>query len=242
MKKTLCVEGWRFLPHSFSLVNMWQCLQLVEDERLQLFHHDVPFCTSEWKPHYGMFDLERERRLRRLPKANDDTKADIVYRISFPYDYSPSRAERLFVFGTSEFENITYIMLKGQFWFDSNTKVITPSQWSREGFLRSGVPDDSVVVVPHGVEPAFFRPLSAEERTALRKTKGWHDRFCFLHIGVMTQNKGMEVLLKAFSRICAKYSGVTLVLRFLTQICARKQAWVNLPCSDIGSEYSSLPI
>jgi hypothetical protein len=28
-KKSLIVEGWRFLPHSYAIVNQWQLLALL---------------------------------------------------------------------------------------------------------------------------------------------------------------------------------------------------------------------
>ena len=45
--KSLCVEGWRNLNHSYSLVNQWQLLQLVDSE-IDLKHRDLAYYNTNW--------------------------------------------------------------------------------------------------------------------------------------------------------------------------------------------------
>jgi glycosyltransferase involved in cell wall biosynthesis len=91
--------------------------------------------------------------------------------------------------------------------------VVTPSAWSREGFLRSGARAARVHVVPHGVNTARFRPRPAPERDALRARHGWTDDFVFLSIGAMTPNKNIDGLLRAFAAVLAKRPRARLALK-----------------------------
>ena len=69
---------------------------------------------------------------------------------------------------------------------ESNVNVISPSNWSRNGFINSGVAPDRVKVVPHGIDPQIFRPAPAKERSRLRKRYQWSESFVFLTVGAMT--------------------------------------------------------
>ena len=42
-----CIEGWRDINHSFSLLNQWQLLQFVE-KNLNLYHRDIPLYSDSW--------------------------------------------------------------------------------------------------------------------------------------------------------------------------------------------------
>src|SRR5205085_4754178 len=90
-------------------------------------------------------------------------------------------------------------------------KIITPSHWSAAGFVRLGLRTEQVVIVPHGVDVAMFRPWP-ESRERVRKSMGLSN-FVFLHIGAMTGNKGIDVLLRAFAMVAEKKSDVTLFLK-----------------------------
>lgn len=71
-------------------------------------------------------------------------------------------------------------------------KVVVPSRWARGVLDRSGVKADYVQYV--GVDPKVYKP---EPR---KRTK----RFTFLHVGKYEVRKGIDVLLQAFNRFCAK--------------------------------------
>ena len=40
--RTLLVEGWRNIAHSYAIVNQFQCLELLKIPDLGLIHRDVP--------------------------------------------------------------------------------------------------------------------------------------------------------------------------------------------------------
>jgi glycosyltransferase involved in cell wall biosynthesis len=95
----------------------------------------------------------------------------------------------------------------------TNTRLVTPSAWSRWGLLRSGAQPERIAVVPHGVDTSLFRPASTEQRAAMRRSLGWTGRFVFLNVSAMTDNKGIDLLLRGFAQAAQANSDALLVLK-----------------------------
>lgn len=223
--KQLIIESWRSLPHSFAVINQFQCLELLRRNNIQLFHHDAPYFADYWKPTSGLFSPEEEGILRIIPPPVPDQKADVTLRLYFPFNLSPSSSRLTAVFGVNEFKIVTDDQFSGkkingaaslqEATGRSDLMIITPSNWSREGFIRSGANPDRIKVVPHGVDPAIYRPLEGEERSRVREQLKWDDSFVFLNIGAMTWNKGISVLLKSFSDVLLVHAEARLILKGL---------------------------
>jgi len=96
--------------------------------------------------------------------------------------------------------------------------VVTPSRWSAQAYYDVGFSDDQVHIVPHGVDTATFRPFP-ELRSALRRELSYtEDEFVFLSVGAMTGNKGVDVLLRAFSAVSRRFPQARLVLKGLDAV------------------------
>jgi len=216
--KDLVVEGWRFVPHSYAVVNQFQLLALDQMPGLRLYHRDLPFFGPHWQTLTGLLPEASEAALNRIPAPSALRRPDAVYRIGYPYDLSSARADRTFAFGTSELLSVTEEMLAkpgslARQMAESETVIITPSRWSKEGFVRSGAPADRVKVIPHGVDPAIFRPLDSAGRAVLRQKLGWDPYFIFLSIGTMKAGKGLRLMLKALAALAPAYPDLRLVLK-----------------------------
>ena len=86
-------------------------------------------------------------------------------------------------------------------------EVWTPSEASRQTYLRAGVAPDLVHVVPNGVDlERFTQPGSARE---IPGTKGT----VFLFVGGATIRKGIDVLLEAWARAFTSSDDVCLVVK-----------------------------
>jgi glycosyltransferase involved in cell wall biosynthesis len=215
----LLVEGWRFISHSYAMVNQFQLLELLRCGSAAVAHRDLPLPDKRWKSVAGLLRPEDETRLKSIPAPAEDQEFDAVYRICFPYDLSSSaEASRTCVFGTAEFADVpddymadrTPLAVAHR---QSNSIVVTPSQWSRGGFIQSGADPSRVVVVPHGVDPEIFRPVDAAKKRILRRRLRWPDEFMFLNVGAVTGNKGIERLLRAFAAVLEKHPKSWLVLK-----------------------------
>jgi glycosyltransferase involved in cell wall biosynthesis len=214
----LVVEGWRSSSHSYALVNQHQLLHLLDDPRFEISHADVPFYQRHWAQLEAGFAPEARARLQALPPPPAE-RADAIYRIAWPLRVHPGRAERVFLFGTCELGRFP----PGSFCGPDGTasaveprsvEIVTPSRWSREGFLRSGFEERHVHVIPHGIEPAEFLRRVPDERQQLRAALGIRpDALVFLTVGAMTWNKGIGPLLGAFTQFRLREERAVLVLK-----------------------------
>jgi len=220
IRRSLLVEGWRFICHSYAVINQWQLLALARRPLLDLRVRDVPLWEN-WPQVENLFDPARNQILRDLPVAPADYRADATLRVAFPLNFAPVPAGRVLIFGTSEFrvvprtmligvENVTDLAARDDF------VVITPSQWAAAGFRKLDLREDQIAVIPLGVATSLFRP-DAEMRATIRTDLGLRG-FVFLNAGAMTTNKGIDLLLAAFAAIAEKIPDVQLVLKGVDRV------------------------
>jgi len=217
--KNVLIEGWRSINHSYALVNQYQLLELKK-LNINLFHTDLPYFDASWNKQTNAngFDELSNQVIQSIPGTTSKSqKFDITYRISFPYRYYPSNSDRLYVFGTAENQSIDGKVLYNDL-DDSiknpNFKIVTPSNWSKVGFLKFGFQEDQIVVIPHGIDPNVYKPVSADRRKQVRDSLGLKDGdFVILSLGAMSWNKGIDVLLHAFSLLRKKFCHIRLVLK-----------------------------
>ncbi len=218
----IIIEGWRFLPHSFATVNQFQALELLKRPHLRLYHRDAPYWNNKWKPASGLLQPEKEQALRDMPAPPENDDADVTLRAGCPFNFSASRATRTITFATCEFGRLSDEVLADpnsvKTPLDSSIRIITPSRWSREGLVRSGLNPDIITTVPHGIDPDIFHPPTDSERMALRKQFGWEGCFIFLHISAMTPNKGIPDILKSLYEIGGNEPAARLVLKGLDSL------------------------
>ena len=215
----IIVEGWRFLPHSYAIANQFQLLEMLKYPHLEIFHKDIPYLDENWQPVTGLLDATAEAAIKNIPHPWASLKADATLRISVPYNFAASNTKRTCLFATTEWgilhnENfrITGAASLREGHSNSDVIIITPSHWSKTGFIRSGANPDRTIVIPCGIDPKIYKPLTKSEREALRKQLGW-DGFVFLNIGAGSPNKGIDLLLKAFSVVVESYPEARLVLK-----------------------------
>ena len=219
MAKTLIIEGWRFLPHSYAVVNQWQLLALKRRGDVEIKFVDMPYYNPKWQRHAGLFDKVEEDLLNSIPTARPGECADVSFRITFPYSFTPSSSSRTVVFGTLEYQVVIPGMIATVEAYEqarqgnTEVKVITPSRWSAAGFKTAGFDPERVFIIPHGVDTGIFRP-KPEERDGIRQQLLLGpDDFVFLAVGAMTGNKGMDLLARAFGEVHRKYPHARLLLK-----------------------------
>jgi glycosyltransferase involved in cell wall biosynthesis len=219
MAKTLIVEGWRFLPHSYAVVNQWQLLALKRRGDVDIKCIDVPYYNPKWQRQGGLFDRVDEDLLKSIPIARPDECADVSLRIAAPYDFTPTSSNQTVVFGTMENQVVFPGMIATVEAYEqarqgnTGVKVMTPSCWSADGFKAAGFGPERLFIIPHGVDTGTFRPMP-EERNRIRLQMLLEPNdFVFLAVGAMTENKGMDLLARAFVEVHRKYPHARLVLK-----------------------------
>jgi glycosyltransferase involved in cell wall biosynthesis len=218
----IIVEGWRFLPHSFATINQFQCLELLKRPHLELFHRDVPYWNKSWNPVYGLLEPAQEKALQEIPAPSGNDVFDATLRTGCPFDFSPGKSPRTVTFATCEFGVLSSDVVANESGrgipVPAGNRIITPSGWSRQGLVRSGIESSVIEIVPHGFDPCIFSAPSAAERAALRKKFGWDDCFIFLNISAMTSNKGIPDILTSLHQISAQHQQARLVLKGLDSL------------------------
>lgn len=217
----IIIEGWRFLPHSYAIANQFQLLEMLKRPQLEIYHQDMPYVSKSWRPVTGLFPQNCETALRNIPHLSQQKPTDATLRMYAPFNLNSSIANRTGTFACTEWGIVTKSIIKGmginsfaKAHVQSDTIIITPSHWSKEGFIRSGAEESRVVVVPLGVNPNIYHPLPKDERNALRQKLGIDNYFIFLNVGLMcNSSQGIGHLLKAFATIVERYPDTKLILK-----------------------------
>lgn len=231
MTNKMIVEGWRFLPHSYSIINQFQCLEILKRKEIELFHLDSPPYRSDWVSYNNLFNPIDGIALASIRSPSLNQFSDVTLRIEFPFRINLSNSKRTYVFMTSEKGYVPSYHLQPNCSLekahrDSNIVLITPSNWAKAGLERSGADSSRIKVIPHGIDPNIFKPLPEEERILLRKQLGL-DGFIFLSVGALNGAKRTDLVLKAFARVLEKYPEARLVLKGLDNIHKSKD-WLNM--------------
>lgn len=217
--KHVLIEGWRGISQSYAMVNQYQLLELGAMPGFSLQHRDLPFRYPNWNvtANDPGFPTEVRAKIEAIPPPDRDSY-DCIYRIASPYGVSDHHARRVLTFMTGEF-GVTMAHFAvaqedlGVFYRGGN-RIVTPSSWSKMKLVEFGFPEDTVAVVPHGVNPSMFSPLPAAEVAATRERLGFGaDDFIFLNLGAMTWNKGVDVLVRAFAAVRQRDRRARLVLK-----------------------------
>src|SRR5665213_2223880 len=84
LRRSLIIEGWRFLPHSYGIVNQWHLLELLRRPNIAVKVIDVPFYRAQWRAQEGLFDPRAEQILKSAKTADPNENADVTLRIFYP--------------------------------------------------------------------------------------------------------------------------------------------------------------
>ena len=169
----ILIEGWRGINHSFALVNQWQILELNKFSKIAF--KDVPYFNENWnvKNNFSGLNEKDKNIINNIKPPLDNLKYDITYRISSPFNFEYSfKSKLLFVFATTEFKNLIqedYISASPNYLKDKEDFFLhTPSNWSKDGFLKAGFRDDQILVIPHGIETNTFKLITEDEKKNIR--------------------------------------------------------------------------
>lgn len=217
-QKSLLVQGWTGINHSYAMVNQYQLLALLNEPDLAVYKQEMPLFDTRWtkdKNGAGFSDSE-QAALAAIPVFGGEALA-CVYKI-----HSPIRLAA--VTGTPEINFLVTELGLDERNFDGHSDIsayvgsggliATPSQWSKERIVDYGFPADSVYVVPHGVDTNKFTPFSAEQRQQAREALGYTpDDIVFLNVGAPIWNKGLDVILQAFFTVRQTHKKVRLLIK-----------------------------
>lgn len=223
----ILISGWSKIPHSYSLVNIFQMLEMLKMPNVQLFLREEPYYRENWKPNLDFLPKEYSEILSKIPVYNNET-VDLEYRITYPYNVS-NIVNRTVVFGTAEYSklNVDYFNfgnhnyriiddnLLSEILANSNLSFVTPSKWSKLGFDEFTT---KTTVIGHGFDPELIK-YDISKRSKLRNTYGIAENdTVFLNLGAMTGNKGIGQILQSIFVLTRIQKNVKLILKGMADL------------------------
>ena len=213
----ICIEGWRGINHSYSIINQNQLIELSKLP-IDLRFRDVSFSDKNWNNNKNAdgFSKDDKRIVNQIQKAKTDEIFDVIYRISYPFDLAKTKSKKHFVQITSE-RNTKLNIINGSPSDLSNRqylKIITPSIWSKNGLIKTGFDENQIIIIPHGVNNKIFRKISENELNNLKlKLNIKKDDFVLTNVSAMTGNKGIHFLITAYAILKQKLKNLKLILK-----------------------------
>lgn len=191
--------GDQFSRHSLSRVNREVTSRLVGT-----YQHPVEILTTE-TPELRPWGDPGLRPLAQRTGPVFTHAADIVVRHHWPPDFSRPTHGRLVIVQPWEFggipDNWVAQIVAGV------DELWAPTQWVADRYLEAGIDDDSVGVVPNGVDPFRFTPDGARYSFEIDAS------FRLLFVGGPIHRKGIDGLLRSYLRAFSRSDDVCLVIK-----------------------------
>ena len=216
--KRLIVEGWRFLPHSYAIVNQWQLLALLR-RNIVLKVVDVPFYRRSWQAQTGLFEPTAEQALRSIEVAQPAESADVTLRVFYPFTFSPSRSRLTAVFATLEQQLIRKDQVSDSREYEQLQRCPPPANVSRHAFTV--VDEDFTGLVLIGTRFSLFRrwirdvspDAGCPQPHPTSSIPILDGSSYYLPASARCPVTRIDLLLRSFAEVCRKFPDARLVLK-----------------------------
>ena len=193
-------EGDFYAHHSLAGVNRALATRLAMSGAIS-----VTPLSREAPPFAPDTAVEVERIIRSLPPLASQSKADVVVRLRWPPDLSSTGSTPLVLIQPWEYGGIPSA------WIPQIQRHVSEvwcsSTWVKECYVRSGVPESKVAVVPLGVDTDRFTPDGPAFPLATKKSRR------LLFVGGTIPRKGIDVLLRSYLDTFSADDDVCLVVK-----------------------------
>jgi GT2 family glycosyltransferase/glycosyltransferase involved in cell wall biosynthesis/predicted SAM-dependent methyltransferase/ADP-heptose:LPS heptosyltransferase len=224
-------EGAQFMYSSFATINREHAYNLAQCRGVELT--TIPFGNDEFSPQ-GNSRMESlfHHDIRQKPTLNPATKKlpYIWVRHTWPPKTDKPPGAKWILMQPWEMSTVRRDVFTAAMGAE---EVWTPSVFSREAFLRSGVPAHKVQVIPNGVRTDIFTPFGNHAELPSKK------RFIFLYVGGATFRKGADLLLQAYAQAFTAHDDVALVIKGMGKETFYKNS--HLPMDDLIATFRATP-
>lgn len=198
-------EGSQFVNHSLALINREQSYNLIKTKAVNLTI--VPYEEETFEPENSdKYKVLRENDVRYKPEVDDKT-ASLPYlwvRHQWPPKAEPPQGAKWVIMQPWEFSRLRKDIVEI---FNNADEVWTPSLFSRDSFVNSGVDPNKVQIIPNGIDPELFKPYG--EKFKLYTSK----KLKLLYVGGTTWRKGFDVLLDVYTQLFTSDDDITLIVK-----------------------------
>lgn len=198
-------EGSQFVYNSFALINREHCLNLIKSNvaEVTIIPYEKDTFSPEVDPRFSVlsshdirYKEERKDEIMNLPYVwirhqwppKDEVPKGAKWIINQPWEFSLLSKKIVNIFQKAD-------------------EIWTPSNFSRQAFVDSGLPFNKVQVLPNGINPEIFTPEGNVYKLNTEK------RFKFLFVGGTTYRKGFDALIMAYIKAFKKTDDVCLVIK-----------------------------
>ncbi|MGE5480426.1 MAG: glycosyltransferase [Chloroflexota bacterium] len=196
-------EGSQFVWHSLALINREHCLNIIKSGGAELTI--IPYEQDQFTPEGRLTPLKDYDIRYKADAPEDVSRLPYVWiRHQWPPKADPPSGAKWIIMQPWEFTEHRKDFLEI---FNNAVEIWTPSNYSRNSFINSGVNPDKVQIVPNGVNPETFKPYGEKfELDTEKKLK-------FLFVGGTIYRKGIDILLEAYSEAFTAEDDVALIIK-----------------------------
>ncbi len=204
-KLNIVWEGSQFVYHSLALINREHCSNLINLDNIELTI--IPYEPETYLPEKTRKNNELIKHDIRFKEKVDDEVSKRPYvwiRHQWPPKFEPPKGAKWIIMQPWEFSTLRKDFAD---LFNQADEIWTPSNYSRQSFINSGVDFNKVQVIPNGIDPEIFKPNG--EKYKLNTNK----RLKFLFVGGTIFRKGIDILLNAYASSFSSNDNVCLVVK-----------------------------
>lgn len=204
-KLNIVWEGSQFIYHSLALINRELCLKIIDTGIANLTI--IPYEPDQFAP-------QKNEKFEKLASCDIRYKQEVSSEISrLPYLWIrhqwPPKKERPLGAKWVIMQPWELTQLRKDFieTFNEADQIWTPSNYSRQCMINSGLDFNKVQIVPNGIDPKLFTPIGEKYKLDTYK------KLKFLYCGGTIYRKGIDILLKAYLKAFTRNDEVCLVVK-----------------------------
>jgi len=198
-------EGPQFKYNSLALVNREITYNLIRANVANVTI--IPFGEDEFNPEGNeKFELLKANDIRFKPVVSEDvSKLPYVWiRHQWPVQNKEPKGAKWIIMQPWEYSRLTKQLAEI---FKNADEVWTPSNFSRDAIVNSGIEFDKVQIIPNGVNPNIFKPFGSKYQLKTNK------KIKFLYVGGTIYRKGIDILLQSYTTTFTKNDNVCLIIK-----------------------------
>lgn len=198
-------EGSQFIYNSFALINREHCLNLIKSNVAEITI--IPYAKDTFSPEVDpRFSVLSSHDIRYKEESKEET-TNLPYvwvRHQWPPKDEVPKGAKWIINLPWEFSLLSKKIVNI---FQKADEIWTPSNFSRQAFVDSGIPFNKIQVIPNGINPDIFTPEGNIYKLNTEK------QFKFLFVGGTTYRKGFDALIMAYIKAFKKTDDVCLVIK-----------------------------